>query len=312
MQPLITIITPFYNVSRYFDRSARSILGQTYPEIEFIFVDDGSPDDCAEQLAALLDGPFRERKERVRLVSRENGGLPSARRVGMEHARGAYILHVDSDDWMEPDMAERMVKAALETGSDLVYCDYFKEYADKTRIGREHAYRDRRTLLKYLIAGKHIRGYHWNKLVKSDLYRDHDLAQPVVNIREDLVITYQLFYYAEKVFHLAVPLYHYRRDNDASMMHGNRREQTRQCAINQMVLYDHYRHAPEPNPISVLHDDFLLRTGWYTYKSQSWDLLEQYLYFKEELFAIRPALRHDLWLNRQLRMRSGISALSAK
>ena len=135
MKPLVSIIVPFYNVSQFFDRSARSILGQTYPETEFIFVDDGSPDDCAEQLQALLEGPFRALQPRVTFLRRENRGVSAARAEGIALARGTYILCVDSDDWMEPDMVQRLVETAEKEGSDLVYCDFYKEYAEKTRIG---------------------------------------------------------------------------------------------------------------------------------------------------------------------------------
>ena len=286
MKPLVSVIVPFYNVSPFFDRSARSILGQDYPETEFVFVDDGSPDDCAEQLEALLEGPFRAQRERVTLLRQENRGVSAARADGIAHARGKYILCVDSDDWMEPDMVRRLVGTAEEEGSDLVYCDFYKEYGNRTCIGHEAEYRDIAPLLKDLIRGRRFHGMLWNKLIRRDLFQEHTPCQPVVNVREDLLLVYQMVFHARKTVHLPVPLYHYRKDNAASILHQDKRRQTRLCAANQLHLYDFYRDREQPNPVSVIRDTFLLQTLWYVYKTQSWDLYEKYPYLQEDAMQL--------------------------
>ena len=282
MKPLVSIIVPFYNVSQFFDRSARSILGQTYPETEFIFVDDGSPDDCAEQLQALLEGPFRALMPRVTFLRRENRGVSAARAEGIALARGTYILCVDSDDWMEPDMVQRLVETAEKEGSDLVYCDFYKEYAEKTRIGHEAEYTRVAPLLTDLLRGRHFHGMLWNKLIRRELFLEHTPCQPVVNVREDLLLVYQMIYHARKAVHLRVPLYHYRKDNAASILHQDKMHQTRLCAVNQLHLYDSYRDRERPNPVSIIRHTFLLQTLWYVYKTGSWDLLDQYPYLQED------------------------------
>ena len=179
-------------------------------------------------------------------------------------------------------MVRRLVETAEKEGGDLVYCDFYKEYDDRTRIGREAEYRRIEPLLTDLIRGRHFHGMLWNKLIHRDLFRDYTPCQPVVNVREDLLLVYQMIFHARKTVHLPVPLYHYRKDNAASILHQDRQRQTRLCAVNQLHLYDYYRDKERPNPISVIRDTFLLQTLWYVYKTRSWDLFEKYPYLQED------------------------------
>ena len=103
--PLVSVIVPIYGVEAYIEQCARSVLGQSYPRLECIFVNDGTPDRSMEILSAVLK-EFPQRN--VVVVDKENGGLPHARWSGLEVATGEYIMHVDADDWLErlaPDQA---------------------------------------------------------------------------------------------------------------------------------------------------------------------------------------------------------------
>ena len=95
--PLVSVIVPIYGVEAYIAQCARSVLGQTYPALECIFVNDGTPDRSMDILAEVVK-EFPERN--VVIVNKENGGLPHARWSGLEAARGEYVMHVDSDDWL--------------------------------------------------------------------------------------------------------------------------------------------------------------------------------------------------------------------
>ena len=116
-QPPVSVIVPVYAVEAYIAQCAESLMVQTYPAIEFIFVNDGTPDRSMEVLDAVLK---RYPQRTVKIVNEENAGLPHARAAGLKVATGEYILHVDSDDWVEPDEVERLVARAEETGADLV------------------------------------------------------------------------------------------------------------------------------------------------------------------------------------------------
>lgn len=119
--PSFSIIAPIYGVERYIVNCADSLLGQTYDNIQFIFVNDGTKDASIELLSKLIDKKYGALKDRIVIVNKLNGGLPAARRTGMEYATGDYILHVDSDDWVETDMVEKIAAKAVETDSDVIY-----------------------------------------------------------------------------------------------------------------------------------------------------------------------------------------------
>lgn len=99
--PEISVIVPVYKVEKYLDRCIESIVNQTYPDLELILVDDGSPDNCP----ALCDA-WAERDERIRVIHKKNGGLSSARNAGMDVMCGKYVCFIDSDDWIELNFLE--------------------------------------------------------------------------------------------------------------------------------------------------------------------------------------------------------------
>ncbi len=113
----ISVIIPVYKVEEYLDRCVQSVLAQTHEDMEVLLVDDGSPDNCG----ALCDG-YAKKDSRVRAIHRENGGLSAARNTGLDAASGDYILFVDGDDYIAPDMAETLLAALESTGADAAVC----------------------------------------------------------------------------------------------------------------------------------------------------------------------------------------------
>ncbi|MBO4585634.1 MAG: glycosyltransferase family 2 protein, partial [Bacteroidales bacterium] len=139
----VSIIVPIYKVEPYIEHCARSVLSQTWPDTEFIFVDDGSPDRSREILEQLIDREFPQLKSRITVIAKPvNQGLPQARLTGIKAATGDYIMHVDSDDWVDPDMAEKLVREAERTGADVVYHYVAKENGNgKVHIAKDKQYR---------------------------------------------------------------------------------------------------------------------------------------------------------------------------
>ena len=117
-QELISVIIPVYKVEPYLEKCVESVLAQTYEDLEIILVDDGSPDSCPVMCDAIS-----ARDSRVRVIHQKNGGLSAARNAGLDTAGGAYIGFVDSDDYIAPDMYEKLYAAMKETGADLAVCD---------------------------------------------------------------------------------------------------------------------------------------------------------------------------------------------
>ncbi|MBT8394071.1 MAG: glycosyltransferase, partial [Bacteroidia bacterium] len=119
--PLISVIVPIYNVERFLPRCIESIMGQSYPNLEIILIDDESPDNCG----AICDA-YSEKDDRIIVIHQKNAELSGARNSGLDIATGEYISFVDSDDWMEPDMLQEMLSFALKNGLDVVECGSIK------------------------------------------------------------------------------------------------------------------------------------------------------------------------------------------
>ena len=113
----VSVIIPVYKVEEYLDRCVQSVLAQTHEDMEVLLVDDGSPDNCG----ALCDG-YAKKDSRVRAIHRENGGLSAARNTGLDASTGDYVLFVDGDDYIAPDMVETLLAALEETGADMAVC----------------------------------------------------------------------------------------------------------------------------------------------------------------------------------------------
>ena len=124
---LISVIVPIYNVEKYLDRCVDSIINQTYKNLEIILVDDGSPDNCL----AICDS-WAEKDRRIKVIHKENGGVSSARNSALDIASGDYIGFVDSDDWIEPDMYEILIKNAKKYDADISRCAGLLDYCDRS------------------------------------------------------------------------------------------------------------------------------------------------------------------------------------
>lgn len=191
MVPLISFIVPIYNVERYLQKCVDSILAQSYSNIEVVLVDDGSTDESV----AICDS-YANRDKRVQVIHKENGGASSARNEGLSFAHGSYIAFIDSDDYVSPSMAEKLLDAISKTDSDLAMCNFAytdelgnitESFSDDTKAGE---YRTEE-LLRKVAAGWTFGILVWNKLFKKELF-DGGLLFPEGRIAEDEMIAHRL------------------------------------------------------------------------------------------------------------------------
>lgn len=126
---LISIIVPIYNVSKYLDRCMESLLKQTYTNIEIIMVDDGSPDDCGSKC-----DDYASRDRRIKVIHKQNAGLGMARNSGLDIANGKYVAFIDSDDYVNIEMIEKLYHRLQNTKADTCFCRYYNVTAEKTNI----------------------------------------------------------------------------------------------------------------------------------------------------------------------------------
>ena len=204
--PAVSVITPVYKVEEYIDQCARGLLGQTLQDIEFIFVDDCTPDGSMEVLERVLE-EFPERRHQVKIFRNEvNKGLPFTRSVGIRNATGDYIIHCDSDDWPEPDMYAKMYSKAKEENLDMVICQSCYVFPDHLEFGVDR-------LGAEDVLGALIRQDMYNhvtdKLVARKAY-DSSIIYPEKNMSEDTGLLIQLASNCNSFGYLYEPLYNYR------------------------------------------------------------------------------------------------------
>lgn len=196
--PKVSVIVPVYNVEKFIARCARSLLGQTLDDIELLFVDDCSPDDSIAILKREIE-KFDNKKIIIRILRMPaNSGLAAVRRHGINAASGEYVIHCDSDDWVDVDMYRRLYEKAKSENLDIVWCDYYR--SDGVEHKHVQVQHDQHTLMQ---------GPVWNKLVRRSLYVDNDIDFPVGNKAEDGALMTQLSYYAKTRGYVAAPLYYY-------------------------------------------------------------------------------------------------------
>lgn len=197
------------------EKCARSLMEQTLQETEFIFVDDASPDNSAEILRRVLADYERD----VKIVPHAcNKGLPAARNTGLSIAQGDYIYHCDSDDWLEPTMLEDLYTAAIRSGADFAYCDFFLDFGNSRRYMTTPDYPDSETMVKEGFLAGMMKYNVWNKLVRRNLYDEVSFVRfpDGHSMGEDMTMI-ALGMRSQGIVRVPKALYHYRRNNSNAL-----------------------------------------------------------------------------------------------
>ena len=297
----VSIIVPVYGVERFIADFADSAFSQTYPHIEFVFVNDGTKDRSIEVLNGVIDEKYSHLRDRIRIIDKENGGLPAARKTGLEHATGDYVWHVDPDDWLELDAVESIVGRIEETGAEVVYFNLVKEYEGKSKVKRDrwHAENAQAEYVWDMFNHKSF-GSVCNKCIKRSLYDNERVIFAKYSYAEDTFLTSQLVGYSKCISFLDKPLYHYRKTNPNSITRQNLQKRHREYALNFMRLYDHYRDLPlEKSPIASIHDEILIKLGWYSIL-YGVDLYKDYPYLASDIRKAKVNSKADVFLLGQL------------
>ena len=218
----VSIVVPIYNSSLYLEQCVRSLMMQTYQNIEYLFIDDASNDGSLELLKALID-QYPSRKGQCKFFNNSiNKGVAFCRRLCMINATGDYLVHVDSDDYVDSCFIENMLSKALKTQSDMVICNIANVYDNKITVNSNFQKVNRSELIKGLLIGN-IHNALWNKLVKRSIVAENNLyPEEYYRLLEDKSVTFRMVYFANKVEFIDEPLYYYRKRND-SLSHVNQR-----------------------------------------------------------------------------------------
>lgn len=210
MEELISVIVPIYNVEKYLNKCIESIINQSYSNLEIILVDDGSKDS-----SGIMCDSYILKDKRIKVIHKENGGLSDARNVGLDKAKGEYIVFIDSDDWIDEKMIEILYNIIKKNNSDISICDYFLAYNEEIQTQKEDIEIINLSNIEALktIYDKDLGVcmiVAWNKLYKRNLFKD-DIRYPYGKIHEDEFTTYKLLYKAKKISYTNQKMYYYRQ-----------------------------------------------------------------------------------------------------
>ena len=229
----ISVIIPVYNTEKYLHECISSVINQTYNNLEIILINDGSQD-----FSGAICDDYAKQDSRIKVIHKENGGVSSARNEGLKLASGDYIAYLDSDDSIEPNMYEVLLKAALEKDVDIISCNYMNIQKDKPLVlnrgidkseyeGDDVLY----SFFKYSILSSAI----WNKLYKrntvKNLYFDVRFS-----MAEDVLYNFFAFKKSRKIAYVNSPLH---------------RRNVREGSLTTMYFNERYFHSIKARQIIV-------------------------------------------------------------
>lgn len=230
--PLVSVIVPVYNVEKYLDRCVKSILDQTYENIEIILVDDGSTDTSGE-----ICEKYALRDKRINVIHKENDGLVSARKTGIRAATGTYVAYVDSDDWIDKTMYEELVKEIVQHNADIVTSGLYREYHESTVTEFDHLSEgvyereliENKIFPKLMFTGNFFESginiHLYNKLYKRDLVKRNQLnIDSQVRVGDDAALVYPCIMDAQKIIIIHKCFYHYCIRRNSVMSTGYKNE----------------------------------------------------------------------------------------
>ena len=216
----VSVVVPVYKCEKYIERCVKSLMEQSLDNIQYIFVDDCSPDDSIRIIASLIE-KYPTRKKDVSILFNDSNLGPSAtRNKGIACAQGEYLAFCDSDDFVELDMYEKLYNAA--NGKDIVFCDIniFENYSYQyTYKSNGEYYVEKESFIKNFITSKWTPIY--NCLISKNLIKKYNIELPEhIRYCEDFYFMIKTIYYAKDIEKINQPLYNYSQENDNSIMHN--------------------------------------------------------------------------------------------
>lgn len=211
--PKLSVIIPIYNTEKFIERCLRSLFEQTLDDIEYIFINDCTPDNSMAILETVLK-EYPHRINQVKIINHEqNQGQAGARSSGMKAMTGEYMIHCDPDDWIELNMYELMINEIINTDSDVVICDYYRE-TETEQIVCNNRFDSRP---EQILSSTSLFTL-WCRCIRTSLIKQHQIYPYIgINMWEDIGIVARLYYYTNKISYLNIPLYHYNKINNISI-----------------------------------------------------------------------------------------------
>lgn len=236
----ISVIVPVYNVEKYVGRCIHSIMNQTYTEnVECIIVDDCAQDSSMRIIEELVSD-YKGNICFKLYYHKNNQGITVTRNTGLSVSTGDYIIYIDSDDYCEPDMLEKMYAKAVVENADIVIADYWETYLNKEIYKQQIIPQKKSEYPNALLRGTMVPAV-WNKLIRREVFIEKKLNFfEGIDMGEDTVLMHRLFFYVHKVVHLPMAFVHYVRYNSNSYCWNMSRKSLCDMLAGEKILVDFY------------------------------------------------------------------------
>ncbi len=300
----VSVIVPVYKVEPYLDRCVQSIVDQTYTNLEIVLIDDGSPDNCP----AMCDA-WAEKDKRIKVIHKPNGGLSDARNAGMAAATGEYIAFVDSDDWIAPEMMERLLNASQTDNSDIAACTVEMVWEDNTPnrflTVQTNCVLNRLEAQKALLEESLLKQPVWYKLYRHETIQA--IPFEVGKLHEDVFWSYQAIGNAERVSLIDYIGYYYMQRSESIMGRSyslKRLDAIEGCERRYAYLAEYFPELETSARLSILAN--CIYQGQMALKYLPWDekkralaelstVKKRYSYNKEDY--AEQKITHRLWFD---------------
>lgn len=297
---LVSAVVPVFKVEDFIERCANSLFSQTYNNMEFIFVDDCSPDKSIDRLCKTID-EYPDLKDRIRIVRHEkNRGSSAARNTGIKESHGDFLFFVDADDYVERNAVALLMQKQNYTGADIVSGKAIRHLKNREEKMGERDYNSKEELLCILIqySMDHVL---WRRVIRKSLFIDNDVwMKEGTNMAEDWQVITRVVYYANNISQIDDIIYHYNSTNDNSFMHS-------------YYNYDERLLSQEEESMRIVRDFFVDKESIYRDAVLKMEVFFYYCYIKisaksgkralyniilSKLLACSPDnLRHIGWNN---------------
>lgn len=283
--PLISIIVPVYNVERYLVKCLDSIVNQTYQNLQIILIEDGSSDNSGK-----ISDDYSKKDQRISVIHKRNEGLSAARNEGVDIAEGEYIGFVDSDDYIEPDMYERLYKLIETTDAELAVCEFTYVNDEGIKQENESCFQvegtiDANSYMKRWIDSKYAPAYvvAWNKLYKKKVF--DGIRYPIGKYREDEYLIHHVIYQCQNIICTPDKLYNYVQHEGSVMKSKN-------AFLMDLgdALIDRYYLAKRESNSSLQKETIKLLSNelweWKVFNNYDKSFNQKYLDYKKKVFRI--------------------------
>lgn len=243
-KPKVSIIVPIYGVERYIERCAVSLFEQTYKDIEYIFINDATPDQSIGVLQTIL-ARYPDRMKHVKIITHpQNRGVSAARNSGLDAATGEYIWQIDADDYITKNAVQTLAYIAEHHKADIVIFDVNIVESHSIRVDSVR-YNNKEDYIRRILQHTE-KCAHWNKFYKLDLFTETGVrADERIRLADDYAVTPRLLYCAKQIVMLHEPLYFYETTNQSSYVHNLNHTAIESQYIADKILVDYFTSIPD-------------------------------------------------------------------